>query len=502
MALAALLEPLTGAIVALNLAQVVVAALGGVLTVLALRRLGLAPPAAMLGGASFTMPSIFVTFAGCGQFENLAGFALALGLWALAAGGWRGVGAAFLASLLCAFSSPYQSVVLAILLLAGVILLRPRRALLLLLAAALAAAPAARYYGIPFSSKAVEMGPGPAKEVGELVPAQLFAPLLLSVDGKPQVRWQKEDPSFRGVISTLRGSFGTLFDLDRKIGEPSSPEFMHRVYLGVSLAFFALLGLAARPRSRLVWLALGLGLLSLALAMGRSPSPIAGLVWPWAWTSRLAPLRDMASTYRFAVGAALALSLLAALGPDRLYTRRPVMAWILAGIATLVVALDGLSMGPFKVPLPTFETRLAAGYAALPAGGGVLDLPIQRYVGRDQDPFFPTFMAAFHGHPVAFRPASNAPDFILALPLVKAADGRAPLDDEGMRISLGDLRTMGFSYLAVHTSALPQEAPRDLIGRLQAWLGPADAVGDGVMGWRLDEREALVPGRAEATISP
>lgn len=486
MGLATLLEPLFGPIVALNLAQLGFVALGGILLVLALRRLRVASPGAMLAGVAWTAPSLVLTFVGCGQFENLTGWTFSLGLYGLALGGWTGVGLVLLSSFFTAFSSPYQSVVLAMVLLCGFLALRPRRALFMALAASLAVVPAFYYYGRPSIPLAVEMGPGPAKEVGELAPRLLLQPKLLSSSGRPQVSKEERPRDWPAYRDTLRYSLGILAWPDHKPAEPTSPEFMHRVYLGVILTLLAVLGLLSRARSPLVLLALPLFIISLALAMGRQQAPIQGFAWPWAWSTQISALREMASTYRFATGAIFALCLCAALLPDRLMTRFPRAAWVLAALGSVLCVLDSLSMGPFKVPLSTMETELPQGYAALPETGAVLTLPIRGYRVPFPDPSSPTLLAALHEHPVSMRPVTNASDLILDLPLVKAADGEIILEPWEIASSAGAVRAMGFSYLALHTSALGRDVDPMFIGSLQEALGPADAAGGGVLGWRLD----------------
>jgi hypothetical protein len=194
----------------------------------------------------------------------------------------------------------------------------------------------------------------------------------------------------------------------------------------------------------------------------------------------------MGMAYRFVTGLALAQALLAgwAAGPGQ-------RSGVKAGLAALLVLVDGGAFGVFKLPMVTHELRLAGGYAALHDTGAVLPLPAapnrDAPVQPQLAPTFPPAMAVLHGRPIAYALSGEGPFSVQQLALVQAARGRGTLDAAALDASLAAARGLGISYLAVEPGQLPGGTWEPMQALLREALGPPDAEGDGVVGWRLDD---------------
>lgn len=362
----------TGPVAAFNLASLLMLALGGWLTFLALRRAGLADHGAILAGASFTVHPLFLGFLVNGQVDQSIGLAFPLVFWGSVLGGGRGALLVGLALVLAGFSNPYQIVPVG--LLAGSLLFMKRTsyAAFPLLGALVGAILPVVYFARPPASGLPQHVPLPSYDVLPALLGDLFVPQAL-----------------RGV--------------DPALASVDAPEVSHVVYLGVSLLALASLGLVRARREPLVRLIALSGALSLLLALGSHPcwsSPercLDSVSLPWAWLAHLPYFGRLGMSFRYSTGAAFALCVLAGWGlaslplPSR--WRRPATL----GVVALCVA-DALLLGPVHLPLRCREPGIESLYASIPARGLVVfDLPA--YTNIQPTPrYWPAEVAFLHGH--------------------------------------------------------------------------------------------------------
>lgn len=472
------LQGLFGPVDALFLSLALNLGIGGWLLYLALKRLGV--EGGLLGGLAWASHPLFLSWIANGQYENVVGPGFALALLGLARGGWRGLGMVALGALLTAFSSPYHCFPLALILGLGLPILRPRLWPLLGLAAALGVAPGIRYYAEP-PAGLTRMGPGPSREQIAVDVPSLFQPTLLDAYGRGQ-----GGPEIRGELrGTLRWTLGRVGKSPR-MPTRIQRENTHATYMGRGLAALALVGalagLARGPRRVVIWgIAVGAG--SLVLALGPGDLTLWGqkIYLPWSYAAQHSALQMMGMTYRFVSGLAFVLCVLASLSIHLLPAG--LFRWVALSLAAVLVVGEGLSMGPFKMPLDSRILELDPGYAALPATGAVVDLP------TDLSPEAGTWspmMAVFHQHPTSWKPGEGGPQRLRQSFLDRCLRGQVDPDPVALRAHLISLRRDGYVYLAIHTDGVASARMNALQPLLEAELGPPDATGK-VLGWRLRE---------------
>lgn len=468
--LGALLERGIGPVAGLNVAQIVLLALGGVVFSRAASRLG--APAPLLAGAAWTAQPLFLHFASTGQFENAAALPFALCVWGPAAGGIPGAAVLGAGVLAASFSSPYQVIVIGLFIGLGLLALRPSRAWLLAIVAVVALLPAWRYYGDTDRHGRPEMGPGPSLErISIQRPQSLYA----------QRVWSVRAASPLG--DTLQLQVQALREPATRRPDPTGIAEEHAPYLGAVAGVIALAGLIGGRRRPVAWAAGLLAGASLLLALG--DGSIGGVPLPWGLTRSLPNLSRMGMSYRFVSGIALAHAILSGWALPGLRLRWAVPA---AVAFTALIVVDGGAFGSFKLPLATREMSLAAGYAGLPDDrSGVLPLPAAPM--RDNatlpqlSPSFPPAMAVLHQHPIAYALSGDGPMALHDLPLIQGARGRVPLTTANVAASLVRLRAVNVHYVVLDTTQLPASMVTTLRELLTAALGPPVAEGDGVVGW-------------------
>ena len=256
--------------------------------------------------------------------------------------------------------------------------------------------------------------------------------------------------------------------------------------MGRGIVAFALVGglagLVWGPRRLVLW-ALAVGVGSLVLALGPGEVVLWGqkLYLPWSYAAQHSALQMMGMTYRFVSGLAFALCVLASLSIQ--WLPGGFFRWLALGLGSVLVVGEGLSMGPFKMPLDSRILALDPGYAALPATGAVVDLP------TDLSPEAVTWspmMAVFHGHPTSWKPGEGGPQRLRQSFLDRCLRGQVDPDPTALRSHISSLRRDGYVYLAIHTDGVAPIRMEALRPLLEAELGPPDATGK-VLGWLLKE---------------
>ncbi|MBM4366335.1 MAG: hypothetical protein FJ102_08960 [Deltaproteobacteria bacterium] len=466
-----LAEPLLGAIDAFALAECLNLAAGGAILALALRDLGLRPAGYLVGGAIWASASPFLHFMANGQVENLVGAPLALGFWGACNRGPWAIPLQAVAGLAVGFSSPYHAIPAAMIAAGGVIAGRDRWRVLGAMAMAISMAPAAWWFSRP-SMGIPPMGPGPSSDFFPLDLDGLVAWRLVGGwDRSLELLSRQASLWWRGVDAT-NVSFVN--------------ETMQTVHLGApALA----LGGAGLLFSRRPALAVVVGLAAAGatlLAMGGRPFEVFGqhFVGPWPQLSMQGPLKRMGMTYRFVTGLALAQAVGVALLVDRLCVR----GWLAPVMVAPPLAAHAVALltAPFPLPLASIIPRLDEGYAAVPATGGVLDLPSApaRASRLELTADFPLLQMALHGRPSSYAPGGSLPRSLERSSLTMAAQGKE-VSAPTLAAERARLASAGFRYVALHTGLVPGGAR--LRARLEEAWGPPDAEGRDVVGWVIGD---------------
>lgn len=228
--------------------------------------------------------------------------------------------------------------------------------------------------------------------LGALAGTGLCLPLLAYFTARSNSLFSPAQPREDAVFREMAAGVADLF-LPRPLpgSEVLAPGEFHFAYLGIGLLVLAVGGLAF-GRRRDLWPFLASAVLFGILALGRGS---AGVSLPFGWMVEAVPaLEAVIFTYRFVVGAVLALAILAGAGLDALVRRVP-RAGAGVGVAVLAaVALDlvVVSGAPFPAPVTRFEVpAVYADLAADPEMYGVVSLPCEHQ--------------CFEAHPVPERVA-------------------------------------------------------------------------------------------------
>lgn len=358
--LAALLDHVTGPIVALNLALVANIALQAGMMVLLGADLGWSRPGRALAAVAAAVSPVVLQFSGGSQHENVAVGAFALACMAPRRRGWRALALGVLALLWAGFSSPYQAVPAGFLLLACSAVAGWRPLCWAVLAAFLAALPVTAYYS--------RIGPSSVQARQGMPTAGIEIPANLLDLVRPTDPRREEVTALRDLQERLRNVIAAPTPLVLGRQWPEAP-LRDSSYLGLALLPLGLAGLFRGRREPLMWAVAAAGLLCLALALGStlhlSRVRELSIPLPWQLVASLPLAGALSTTVRFSTGAAFAL----ALGAGRLVAGTPgARAWWLAAGATAVLAVDGLLVAPVNWPLPGFRLQVPACAEALPPG--------------------------------------------------------------------------------------------------------------------------------------
>ncbi len=251
------------------------------------------------------------------------------------------------------------------------------------------------------------------------------------------------------------------------------------VYLGLVGLALALVGLVRRPR--VVGPLLLAALPFLVLSVGYYPTfagHFLGLKGPAAFLVEAAPpLMGLSHWHRALAGALPFLATATAIGAGSL-SRNPRWIALLGGL----VLLDHLALGPTAWPRTTTAPDLPPVLAALPEGGGVMQIPFDNQRREAEATPARTYQRwqTLHGHPITENYETH--DAILGRNgLAAALDGLCqprggpprPDDPDAAR---ADLVALGVRFVVFHADRCPRgPQAREAATRL---LGPGETVGD------------------------
>lgn len=460
---AALLRPVTSALVVVNASAWLGPALGAAAMVALARRLqpGASPLGLVLAGLFFGLSPVTHGAAVSGQVENSQSYVLPLLLWALcwAGGGARRWAALGLLGLLGGLTSPYLAM------LAG--FAAPWVALRVGLRRSVGPL-AALGLGLWLASRWLDAG-------GFDPDADLFRPAWTPAGGAWPPLWGR--PPAAAPLDTLL--FGTTTPQARAM-------VVHQPYLGLVLVGAALI-FGGRRRAWLFPALVGVALaLGPVLGWGEGPlrwgDQIFFLPGALARTLRL-PIAEGGQYYRAVVLAHLGFA-------GMLAGARLQVGWVRRGLplAGLLGVLDtARALSLFGLPWPVFHLPVSAWHelAADPAPGGVLHLPMfspqlipchpVRLVGR-----------VFHGRPISDMPRSwreptDMPALLDLHACTKLGAGCSPP-------STAALAALGFRYVVIDLDDVPER--KTLLRRLTARWGPPEEEVDHLVWWRIGAETA------------
>jgi hypothetical protein len=236
-------------------------------------------------------------------------------------------------------------------------------------------------------------------------------------------------------------------------------------------------------------LALG-GLVCFVLALGPDlvvhRAQILELPMPADLLSILPGISKMGTTVRFLTGTAFVLVVGLALGVEWLEK------WIrgAGGGSGLVMALGALSLlgvgaewlygTPSPVPMQANAAHLPQGLDALPESGAVLAIPVQ----GGMPPEAHLWLGVVHGQPVVGYCAEGLEQMRERLELVDYVQGGPLPDPSAVQAELQALSEQGISYLVFVATEPGADRFRATQGIVQRLLGPPDALGDSLIGYR------------------
>jgi hypothetical protein len=250
-------------------------------------------------------------------------------------------------------------------------------------------------------------------------------------------------------------------------------------YLGYAALLLAIVGVTSQRRRSLGWLVAGLMCIVLALGpqLRVNGVPYPALPLPFALLQNVFPLSFLRSPDRFNIVVSLSLALLAAFGFAVIGRRWPRWQVAFAGVATVVILFEYLSVPYPMLPLPAQSPFMAqmAGEADTYA---VLDLPM----GRNPSKVYLYWQTLHHkalveGH--VSRTPDRAYDFIEANPLLRAlrSPGSSQLTDERRATAKAQLADRGVRYVLVHTAM----SNPDQMDQFRAIIGADPVYADAVL---------------------
>jgi len=470
------LVPSMGTAGALNISLTTSLIISGLLLVMLLKKMDLGIAAQCVGGAAWVMNPFLVSFLSNGQYENHVGWAFPLALIGLIVGGGRGTLAITIAIAGAAFSSPYQVIPVTLLLLAALAFQRQHHgaiwsAMFLSFLACYA------YFSGPQPVPGGECGPTsgtmpavvmdllgqvsdlhlpPAPDRGAALAGSLTNPVEWT--GELALHQMSVTPTvgFLGLVPLVGGLVGLLW-------------FRHHPWV--------------RP------LALGGGaclLLALGPDLVITRDQVLDFPMPADVLAALPGISQMGTTVRFLTGTAFVLVIGLALGVEwaaRWLRRGDSGQGLVMGLAVLGV---GLVLGEWlygtisPVPMQTAAYRLPQGFDAMPEQGAVLAVPMR----GGMPPEAHLWMGVVHGQPVVGYCAEGLEALGDRLQLVNYAQG-GPLPDPAVaREELTTLHEQGIGYVVFVTTERGADRFEQDLTRAQHLLGPPDAAGDSVIGYR------------------
>ncbi|MBI5567760.1 MAG: hypothetical protein HY870_22865, partial [Chloroflexi bacterium] len=250
-------------------------------------------------------------------------------------------------------------------------------------------------------------------------------------------------------------------------------------YLGYGALLLAIVGVASQRRRSLGWLVAGLMCVVLALGsqLRVNGVPYPALPLPFALLQNIFPFSFLRSPDRFNIVVPLSLALLAAWGFAAIGGHWPRSRVVLAGVVTVVILFEYLSVPYPMLPLPAQSPSMAqiAGEADTYA---VLDLPM----GRNPSKVYLYWQTLHHkalveGH--VSRTPDRAYDFIEANALLRAlrSPGSSQLTDKQRTAAKAQLADRGVRYLLVHRSM----SNPDQMDQFQAIIGADPMYADDVL---------------------
>jgi hypothetical protein len=470
---------LIGAVPALNLALLLSLILSGVCMVWMLERMGLGVGARAIGGAAWVLNPFLIGFLSNGQYENHVGWAFPLVWIGLARGGLRGGLILALALVAAAFSSPYQAVPVAVILMMALLFQRredPWGALALLTVAFLACY---QYFSGPQPIPGGECGP-----TSGAMPAVL-TDLVRNLSGLPIApqmdRWQAWTSSLGDPVYWSKG-----LHLD-DLGVTPSVAFLGFVPLiGGAIGLWTFRDKAWT--SPITWGGIICGVL--ALGGGISINRVTTLDGPMPWDlAALMPgLSEMGTTLRFMTGTVFALVVGLALLTDWLSRAARAHGFGHLGVGVILtllstgVGVDWLYGTVSPVPMNGLAMRAPEGFDALPDTGAVMAVPVLEQVPPEAH----LWISVVVGRPVVGYCRTDIDQMRQEYRLVDYAQGGKLPDPALARRELEQMAERGILYLAFVVA----EPGRDRFGvarqHIARLLGPPDAEGDGVFGYRTE----------------
>jgi hypothetical protein len=468
-----------------------------------LRKLELGVVAQAVGGVAWTLSPFMLVFLSSGQYENHIGFAFPMVLLGVARGGPGGLLLCAAALLASAFATPYQIIPVGI------------------VAASAVIAPTARLRWAPLAMSIVALGlcgayfgSGPQPRPGsECAPSTMIERTALSDLVRPGLGLRPDLPPARVRLAGLWQRISRP-RLVRPLNpsQPLNPSSSHTGgtaagYLGIVTVAAGLAGflLTRRRLDRPLW---GAGLACFILGLGPrlvlTPGWPTDLPLPWSLARALPGVGMMGSTQRFLSGTAFVLVVgvarlvqawlerpdpraggaegAVAEGSDPASGRRSAPGgWgrflpIVLLLAALVA--DWMFLGLAQVPISAARLVAPAGFAAMPSEGAVLGVPVRSRI----PPEIHQLMWVVHRRPYVGYCREGALELARRHPLVQAAMEGGELSPAEARRDLAALKAEGIGYVAF---VVPPFVPmQGAIYALSRMLGPPDASGDGVVGYR------------------
>lgn len=203
---------------------------------------------------------------------------------------------------------------------------------------------------------------------------------------------------------------------------------------------------------------------------------------------------QVAIPFRCCVPLMLAGGVLAALGLQRVTTHPSLGAEsrrkTLALVTSSLMLADFLVLSPAPWPLPTLSPPTPDALSALanvPAGAGVLDLPLDWVT--DEDKLLPGayfYAQSIHGRPIPYRVSGHMTTAVETHPIVGIVRALTvpelapshPPDATSLRDSVSSLTRLGFGAIVLHRGYIAPARRASVQATLDAALGPPVANGD------------------------
>jgi hypothetical protein len=255
-------------------------------------------------------------------------------------------------------------------------------------------------------------------------------------------------------------------------------------YLGYAALLLAVVGVASQRRRSLGWLVAGLMCIVLALGPQLRVNGVAypAVPLPFALLQNIFPFSFLRSPDRFNIVVPLSLALLAAWGFAAIGGAAPGRRWprsqiVFAGVVTIVILFEYLSVPYPMLPLPE-QSPFIAQIANDAEPYAVLDLPM----GRNPSKVYLYWQTLHHkalveGH--VSRTPDRAYDFIEANPLLRAlrSPGSSQLTDEQRASAKQQLADRGVRFLLVHIAM----SNPDQMDQFRALIGADPVYADDVL---------------------